>query len=136
MKAITLYQPWASAVAFEKKRYETRSRSTSYRGLLAIHAGKTTKYVPLADIRRLPFGAVVAICELAACVPTERIGDLSDEELRWGDFSPGRWAWELRRVVALNTPVAIRGAQGLWTVPIDTARQLAVEMVQRTRGGS
>ena len=61
MKAITLHQPWASAIALGRKTYETRSQPTRYRGLLAIHAGKTTDYVPLADIRRLPFGAIVAV---------------------------------------------------------------------------
>lgn len=40
MKAITLTQPWATLVAIGAKRIETRSWSTSYRGPLAIHAGK------------------------------------------------------------------------------------------------
>ena len=35
MKAISLWQPWASAVALGSKRVETRSWSTSYRGPLA-----------------------------------------------------------------------------------------------------
>lgn len=38
MKAITLWQPWASFIAIGAKRIETRSWSTSYRGPLAIHA--------------------------------------------------------------------------------------------------
>ena len=40
MKALTLTQPWASLVAIGAKRIETRSWSTPYRGLLAIHAAK------------------------------------------------------------------------------------------------
>lgn len=40
MKAITLTQPWATLVALGKKRIETRSWSTRYRGPLAIHAAK------------------------------------------------------------------------------------------------
>lgn len=39
MKAITLWQPWASLVAVGVKTIETRSWSTSYRGPIAIHAG-------------------------------------------------------------------------------------------------
>ena len=39
MKALTLYQPWASLVALGVKTIETRSWSTPYRGPLAIHAG-------------------------------------------------------------------------------------------------
>jgi len=40
MKALTLWQPWASLVATGAKRIETRSCVTKYRGPLAIHAAK------------------------------------------------------------------------------------------------
>ena len=40
MKALSLWQPWASLVALRVKTIETRSWSTSYRGPLAIHAAK------------------------------------------------------------------------------------------------
>lgn len=40
MKALTLWQPWASLVALGVKTIETRSWSTSHRGPLAIHASK------------------------------------------------------------------------------------------------
>jgi len=39
MKAITLCQPWASAIAVGLKVYETRSWKTSYRGPLAVVFG-------------------------------------------------------------------------------------------------
>lgn len=48
MKAISLWQPWASAVALGTKRVETRSWSTGYRGPLAIHAAKTRHGVDIA----------------------------------------------------------------------------------------
>ena len=38
MKALTLWQPWASLVALEEKRIETRCWATKYRGELAIHS--------------------------------------------------------------------------------------------------
>lgn len=40
LKALTLTQPWATLVALGQKRIETRSWSTPYRGLIAIHAAK------------------------------------------------------------------------------------------------
>ena len=40
MKALTLWQPWASLIAVGAKTIETRSWSTKYRGPLAIHAAK------------------------------------------------------------------------------------------------
>jgi hypothetical protein len=35
-------------------------------------------------------------------------------ELEFGDFSPGRFAWELADVVRLPQPIMARGARGLW----------------------
>jgi hypothetical protein len=99
MKAISLWQPWASAIAMGSKRIETRSWGTTYRGPLAIHAAKrVVKYELLyygccwnwcgALGRRmgsdpnlwavLPFGAIVAICRLADCRPA---GSFTVEEL-------------------------------------------------------
>ncbi len=45
MKALTVWQPWATLVAIGAKRIETRSWSTSYRGPLAIHAAATDRYL-------------------------------------------------------------------------------------------
>ena len=41
VRALTLHQPWASLIALGVKRIETRSWSTSCRGPLWIHAGRT-----------------------------------------------------------------------------------------------
>lgn len=38
MKAITIWQPWASLIACGAKKYETRGWPTKYRGPIAIHA--------------------------------------------------------------------------------------------------
>lgn len=83
MKALTLYQPWATLVAIGAKKIETRSWYTAYRGPLAIHAGKNTKFIlgkhsmlseepfysTLMDdavwhLGMLPLGCVVAECNL------------------------------------------------------------------------
>ncbi len=40
MKALTLWQPWASLVAMGEKQVETRCWTTKYRGELAIHSAK------------------------------------------------------------------------------------------------
>ncbi len=40
MRALTIRQPWAWAIAVAGKDVENRSWQTSHRGLLAIHAGK------------------------------------------------------------------------------------------------
>lgn len=40
MKALSLWNPWASLMAVVAKKIETRSWPTSYRGATAIHAAK------------------------------------------------------------------------------------------------
>lgn len=59
MKALSLWEPWASLVAISEKEFETRSWSTKYRGPLAIHAAKTWT----RDLQRLaasePFGSAL-----------------------------------------------------------------------------
>ena len=39
VRAISLWQPWATLIANGHKRYETRAWRTAYRGPLLIHAG-------------------------------------------------------------------------------------------------
>jgi hypothetical protein len=49
MKALTVYQPWASLIMAGVKAMETRPNRTRHRGPLAIHAGKLT-YWQLVDM--------------------------------------------------------------------------------------
>lgn len=129
MKAISLWQPWASYVAAGMKRYETRSWPTSYRGPLAIHAAKRTMTegerellaewsLPPDPAFTLPFGAIVATCELVECVRMDatNIAKCDARESALGDWYPGRWAWCLVNVVPLAEPMPTRGAQGLWEI--------------------
>lgn len=85
MKALSLWQPWASLLACGAKRYETRSWATNYRGPMAIHASKklfdTGTYLdrelhPFADalglpdiysFDTLPRGCVIATADLLEC---------------------------------------------------------------------
>lgn len=48
MKAITIWQPWASWLASGKKLFETRSWYTKYRGPIAIHAASRS----ISSVRR------------------------------------------------------------------------------------
>lgn len=69
----------------------------------------------------LPRGAIIAVCELIAIY---RITDQGVEgfrpqpppnEIAFGNYSPGRYAWLLANVRALPEPVPATGQQGLWT---------------------
>jgi activating signal cointegrator 1 len=122
MKALTLTQPWASMVADGLKQFETRSWGTRYRGPLAIHAAKgfprlarafaqTSRYVPRPY--RFPCGAVVATCHLVGCRESSGAAP-NDQEAALGDWSVGRWIWELADIKKLEEPIATRGSLGLW----------------------
>lgn len=106
VKCLSLWQPWASAIAIGSKRIETRCWATSYRGPLLIHAAKRCRVGELRELEqqnfwrgamfplvalndhfrdRLPFGAIVAIADLVDCRPTSEFGYLELEMPRHPD---------------------------------------------------
>jgi activating signal cointegrator 1 len=125
MKALTLTQPWATLVALEAKRLETRSWRTSYRGPLAIHASKRMSkpasllcwqepfrtalqaggYKPENSTATnpfdLPLGAVIAVAVLIDIQPITFENQPLEPEYSFGDYTPGRFAWILQDIYRL-----------------------------------
>jgi len=127
MKAITLFQPWASLIAIGAKTIETRSWFTAYRGPLAIHAAK--KVAPTDDpyyrsvlaaagltYEALPYGVIVATCRLADCWQITAANCPCYPEFAFGDFRSGWFAWKLADIKPLSEPVPARGHHGLWNL--------------------
>ncbi len=126
MKAITLWQPWASLMAVGVKMHETRHWSTSYRGPIAIHAGKVIDVAGAPETlcnaalgknwrTTIPRGGVVAVGRLARCRDAWRIRcQLTAGDLEAGNYAPGRYAWQVLDLHSLKTPIAAVGRQGLW----------------------
>lgn len=142
MKAITLYQPWASLLVAGVKRYETRSWPTKYRGPLAIHAAQCcVKLPPLwgpdhnmtllnvpevveacvqaglpTDLDWFPYGAMVGEVWLTnvRLTAVQHSTPLRPIEMYLGDFSAGRYAWECVEHRRYETPVPARGHQRIW----------------------
>jgi hypothetical protein len=140
-RGLTLHQPYASAIALGLKKNETRSWYTTYRKVVAIHAGL---HVPqyartfalneaaagvLPSIDTLPLGAVVALAVVGDCVPTESLEPTALER-RYGDYTPGRWAWRLEDIVPLPEPVPARGYQGIWGLPEDVATRIVAVLAE------
>lgn len=81
MKAITVWQPWATLLATGQKHNETRSWKTSYRGEILIHAAKTDHsgillHIPMEELKhfqnagvvnKLPTGAIIGKVNLVDC---------------------------------------------------------------------
>lgn len=149
MKVLSLWQPWASLIARGYKQFETRSWSTSYRGLLVIHAAKhftieereicmrqpfakalkQAGYNKLAD---LPLGAALCVVELVDILPTERVRSEGYkahrfiDELAYGNYADGRYAWKLKYHMRFASPVPMRGAQGLFDIPQELREQIQI----------
>jgi len=47
-----------------------------------------------------------------------------EHELAFGNYEPGRFAFQLTRLVPLDEPISCRGQLGLWDVPADIAADL------------
>lgn len=156
MKALSLWQPYASLIASGKKVHETRSWAAPSWLLgrqLVIHAAKRAmtqceqKYFfydewtqkalyplfkPAGGVVRaesLPYGAAVCVARLVACVPTERVPDGAHAlDFVFGDFSAGRFAWRFEDVRVFPEPILLRGAQGIFDVPDDVMRAMSLAL--------
>lgn len=95
MKAVSLWQPWASLWCSPRKIHETRGRTLRYRGWLAVHAAKFDacrdivkhqtheQMAPLVAIledeygghwsRDLPRGAIIGAVNIIDCLPTQDV---------------------------------------------------------------
>jgi hypothetical protein len=117
MKALSVCQPWAWAIVHGLKTIENRSRPTSHRGPLAIHASRSRRYLgeDFADLlpclppaEQLDFGALVGVVEVVGCVPLA--------EVEGNPFAVGPWCWLLARARRIR-PVPFKGQVGLFLVP-------------------
>jgi hypothetical protein len=145
LPAISLWQPYASAVALGLKKIETRHWRAPGRMIgqrVAIHAAKRwdadsmqwiidcciiddLRKKGVANLRDLPFGAIVATAKLdtSAQITKSLRQALSEKsvwgyELLWGNYEDGRYAWFLTEVRALREPIPCTGRQGFFRVDI------------------
>ncbi len=134
MKALTIYQPWAHAIAYLGKRIENRTWAPPISSLgrrIAIHAGKTiqpevVEWLILDGFLEDDFqpqdltrGAVVALATLESWITDGK--QVPDDQRYWWNGPVG---WLLKDVVPIE-PVPCRGAQGLWDLPADVERQVS-----------
>lgn len=140
MRAITLWQPWASAIALGLKTYETRGWSTKVRGPILIHAAKRwtpaerefcsnmASFFNRPDLENPSLGAIVAMADITSVHSTEDIRDnLSETELAFGNYEDNRFAWGLENIRAFEEPIPYKGGQGFFKVPSDIVLNAAVK---------
>lgn len=138
MKALSLWQPWASLAALGFKLHETRHWFVGHTGPLAIHAAKTIDYAgaPAALCHAAlgadwwdtcPRGAMVGVVVAGPCQKAEAVFPLLTRADRAaGNFTAGRFALPMTQARALRMPIPAVGRQGLfnWTPPEDLDEQL------------
>ncbi len=142
MKALSLWQPWASLWLTNAKIHETRHWPTRHRGPLLVHAAKRPidecdgdeldriciRLFGAGYRTEMPRGALLGIVHVVACVPPAQVGIGSlppgapydraehDDDRACGDWSEGRFAWR-RGAYSSFAPIPYVGHQGLFTVP-------------------
>lgn len=149
MHALSVWQPYASLLAVGAKHVETRHWPVAPAVVgrrVAIHAGKNPRDMDVARTglfkacldtaadedrlalvdNELPLGYILATATLAGCEPMgedfhERY---SPQEIRFGWFAPGRWAWHFDELSTLAVPIPYRGAQGVFLLDDETTWQV------------
>lgn len=139
MRALSLTQPWATAIALELKRWETRSWPTPVRGQICIHAAKgfpkwakefAEEMAEAYGIRalfpeNLPLGQIVCVADLTECRQTAIAKlELSEREQEWGDYGEGRYCFKFDNVIPMPSPIPAVGALGFWRVSWDPAKEV------------
>jgi hypothetical protein len=131
MRALTVRQPYADAIAFGEKRVENRTRKLPSRyegepvllhaakdlhasGITAVDLGKVTwsDISQWTDTRR----AILAVIRFKG---SHRCADVHWCCKPWGQVEtrvqPEVWHWEIDHVERLAEPVPATGALGFWT---------------------
>ena len=140
LTVITLWQPWATLLIKGVKIHETRSWYTSHRGKILIHAAKRKinwceiqlnlleEIYPDITEWEYPLGAIVGEMELVDCRQCGAVRvPVSESDRLTGDWSDGRFAWEMRNVKPLLIP-NVKGKQGLWKYEPSTIKDVLGEL--------
>jgi hypothetical protein len=134
MKAVTIRQPFAWAIAAGFKDVENRSWAPRIDpgDIIAVHAAVAAP--DLDDVRRVQklvgrhatvpeeydCGAIVAVARVAKVVTSSRSA--------W--FS-GPLGWILEDVVAVREPIECKGQLGLWNIPAGVETRLKRQLRSR-----
>jgi hypothetical protein len=152
MRALTVRQPFATALIWGGKDVENRPRRTNYRGTLWIHAGlhhpDWGNYLEVrglsgeifgwTDTRRASadqlerarrrtqhtgaLGVILGSVDVAGC------HEGGDNECcpPWGHA--GVWHWMIANPQPLPEPVPCKGALGLWRLPEDIEKAVRAQL--------
>jgi len=119
MRALSITQPWATAIVLKGKNVENREWNTKLLGYFVIHASqkKDRKKFDLLDKYGIrlspevtPFGAVVGLAELVGVITKKGV---TRNTKKWFQ---GKYGFVLMNVIRLKNPVPARGALNFWRI--------------------
>ena len=132
LKVLSLTEPYAYLIKLGKKKIETRSFKTNYRGELYIHASSTKipkewknnkELMNLIKDVDLSFGYIICKCNLVDCayMDKEFLDKIKKDKLEYlvGDYKLGRYAWILDDIEVLDRPIFAKGKLGIWNYQED-----------------
>ena len=154
IRALSIKQPWASAIAFADKRVENRTwpaPSWIIGQRIALHASGQpawdapdmawtaaglTPYTPGAPRKAwtasLTLGAVVAVATVTDCHPLYHVCNPRGPVTVCTPWSAwGQCHWLLDDVRTLPDPVPCKGALGLWRLPDDAEKAVRAQIEVR-----
>jgi activating signal cointegrator 1 len=136
MKAISIWQPFASLIVTGCKIFETRTWAPPASLIGQRVAIASTKIIlpaqrahwadpefqrfyagtALPAPEELPRGYLLGHARLDSVelMDEELMEDVSPEEQSYGWWEPGNYAWRMVDPVALAHPIPVRGKQGIW----------------------
>lgn len=144
MKALSLWQPWASLWCSEDKEHETRDWILHHRGWLLVHAtkklvsdcGEELDGIAIDNFgphwrTELPRGAIIGAVNVVDVRATsvilkawgEPIATRHYVDYLCGDYSPGRFGFLRKEFKRFATPIPYRGQQGPFDVPWEIVRE-------------
>ena len=115
MKALSIQQPWAWAIATGKKDVENRTWPTKRRGWVLIHAGKKVDLEAMRELTRrgvlrgtedMQTGAIVGAMRIDDCVTTSK-----------SEWFSGPHGFTIGDAVEFKRPLAMPGMLGFFEVP-------------------
>ena len=125
LPAISVRQPWSSAIFHLMKDVENRTWENAYRGPLVIHAGQQEDR-EAGEVRRLlgkcaqPRGVLLGIVDLVNIV--------TGSDSQWAD--PDQFNWILRNPRLFPEPIPCSGRLGLFEVQIPDELAAALKVTR------
>ena len=127
MKVLSIIEPWASLIKEKVKYIETRSWKTNYRGKIYIHASSKkvlkndshiNNLIELLKEKDFEYGYIIAEATLVDCIymDEEFIDKIKNQKIEYmcGEYKVGRYAWVLKDIKPLKTPIKAKGHLGIW----------------------